>query len=496
MTRTWLASLLPLTLATSALAAPPPLDSLHLETRMFRTSSGNVVHGEEGWLGVPERRGAAGTRTIPLRFVRLRSTASPGGTPLFYLAGGPGDTGTGLARDPDLLERWTTLLEAGDIVLIDQRGTRDPLLRWSWDGPLPVAAFTSADSARVHALRVAERASAAISARGVDLAGYNSVESAEDLEDLRLALRLPRISLLGFSYGTHLACAYLRAHGGAVANAVFVGTEGPSHTFKLPSGADTHWSRIALLAKADPAVSREIPDLTALLDRVLARLSRQPMVIHLEHPQTHESIPVAVGPIGLLFILRADLGDASDIPVFPRLLWSIDRGDTSVLRWFVAKRAGGLLGARGMSSATDAASYASPERIARIATEARSSRFGDVVNYFSIETAPIWCPEPLGEDFRSPLVSPVRSLFVSGTLDWNSPPHQAEELRWGFLHSTHIEVQNAGHEQTLWQNERAVPLLADFLKGQDVAGRRIDLPALRFVPLSGRDPAATHPSVE
>lgn len=29
-------------------------------------------------------------------------------------------------------------------------------------------------------------------------------------------------------------------------------------------------------------------------------------------------------------------------------------------------------------------------------------------------------------------------LFISGTLDMNTPPHQAEEVRWGFRRSRHL----------------------------------------------------------
>jgi len=81
------------------------------------------------------------------------------------------------------------------------------------------------------------------------------------------------------------------------------------------------------------------------------------------------------------------------------------------------------------------------------------------------------------------------------TLDPNTPPYQAEELRWGAPNSTHLIVENAGHEQTFWQNVTAAPVIADFLAGKDVSDRKITYPPLRFVPLEGTDPKATHPSV-
>ena len=101
----------------------------------------------------------------------------------------------------------------------------------------------------------------------------------------------------------------------------------------------------------------------------------------------------------------------------------------------------------------------------------------------------------LGDDFRTPLVSPVRALIVSGGLDFNTPPSQGDELLWGMPNATHIVVANAGHEQTLFQNDTAVPVIKDFLLGHDVSDRRITYPELRFVPLEGTDPTATQPSV-
>jgi hypothetical protein len=84
---------------------------------------------------------------------------------------------------------------------------------------------------------------------------------------------------------------------------------------------------------------------------------------------------------------------------------------------------------------------------------------------------------------------------VSGDLDWNTPPYQAEELRWGFSNATHLVVRNAGHEQTWLQNQGSIPVLVDFLSGKDVSDRHLSYPALQFLPLEGSDAAASHPAV-
>jgi pimeloyl-ACP methyl ester carboxylesterase len=471
-------------------SAPPALE---LARRTLRSASGVTIEAEAGRLTVPENRAVAGSRGIPVGFLRLRSLATTPRAPLFYLAGGPGDRA--VSEHPRTLDFWVPFLEIADVVLIDQRGTNDPTVTWRWDGPPPLSFFQHADSATRHVERMSLRALAAFRARGVDLRGYTTVESAADLDDLRAALGMERIALLGFSYGTHLATAYLRRYPERVANAVLIGTEGPDETYKLPWTMDVQLRKIALLAARDSALAGRVPDLVALYDRVVARLAREPLVVTLPGAPGQDSLRVPVGPFGLAFILRADIGDASDLVVLPRLLWSIDRGDPSLLAWFVRKRVGGAMGVHAMNEAMDVASGASPSRQALIAEQAKTSRFADVINFPQpMATAP-WGVPDLGEGFRAPLVSSVRTLLISGALDFNTPPYQAERLRWGLTDATHLIVADAGHEQTFLSNETARPVIVDFLRGHDVRERTITYPPLRFVPLEGSDPSVSHPAV-
>jgi pimeloyl-ACP methyl ester carboxylesterase len=462
------------------------------EQRTLKTAKGVEIQAEEGWIAVPERRGVPKSRLIEVHYLRLRSRAASPRAPLVYLAGGPGSPG--VSDSPNTLAFWAPFLEVGDVVLFDQRGVRDPDLDWSWDGPLPLDFFRDAAFARAHAVETSRRAAAAIRARGVDLAGYQTVESAEDLESLRTVLGANRIALLAFSYGTHLACAYLRRHDAHVENAVLIGTEGPDHTWKPPISLDTQMRRVAALAAADPRLRERIPDLMALLDRVDQKLAREPMRVTIGTPDGKPAT-LPVGPFGLRLILRIDAGDASDLPVFPRLLWSIDQGDASILTWFVNKRAPIAIQVSGMSYATDAASGWTIGRRALIQEQMKSSRFADVVNFPFPDIVPAWGVPDLGDAFRAPLVSSARTLFLSGELDWNTPPYQAEEIKWGFANATHLVVPNAGHEQIFFQNDQTIPVIVDFLAGQDVKHRRIDHPPLRFAPLDGDDPQVRHPAL-
>jgi hypothetical protein len=206
-------------------------------------------------------------------------------------------------------------------------------------------------------------------------------------------------------------------------------------------------------------------------------------------------VEVPIGKFAFHLLLRFDIGDASDLPVFPRLLYSVDRGDPSVVRWFVQRRAPGVLGTGLMGLMTDAAAGASPARLAAIRAEEALSVFGRVSNFPFPMLSEVLDPPLPPPGYHDPIGSSVRTLFLSGDLDWNAPAFQAEELRFGFANSTHLIVENAGHEQTFWQLPEGVRTVGRFLAGEDVSEVTLRYRLLRFVPLTGTDPEVTHPSV-
>lgn len=473
---------------------PPKAGDLSVETRAIEVPGLGPVEADFGRLTVPEKRAAPDSNLIELAFVRLRSTAESPRAPLVYLAGGPGGSSTNFADSPRSLAAWGPLLAVCDVVFLDQRATgrSTPDLRYRTDRQPPADVFTDEAVAKQFFASVAREAAERFRKQGIDLTGYNSNEAADDIDDLRRALGAEKISLIGFSYGTHLALATIRRHGEHLENVVAIGVEGLDETHKLPLAMDVQLGKVSLMVARDERVGPYVPDMAALLKRVCRKLDRDPMVVTIAGPD-HQPVEVAVGSFGLLYILRRDLGDASDLPVFPRLLYSIDQGDPSVLQWFVRKR-WGFSSLNLMTYLTDGASGASPLRWQMINQQARQSVFGDVADIPWPEIDEAIGVEDLGEDYRAPLVSDVRALFLTGTLDFNTPPYQAERIRWGMPNATHLIVENAGHEQILPQPGVQRAILA-FLQGQDVRDRTVILPPLRFVPIEGFDPQVTHPSV-
>jgi len=88
----------------------------------------------------------------------------------------------------------------------------------------------------------------------------------------------------------------------------------------------------------------------------------------------------------------------------------------------------------------------------------------------------------LGPEFRQPVRTGVPTLFVSGTLDSNTPPMQAEDVRKGFSRSWHLVLRNGGHEDCLW-NPTAINAIASFLSTGKSESRTINLPDIDFLPV-------------
>jgi pimeloyl-ACP methyl ester carboxylesterase len=446
---------------------------------------GNVVDGELGRLTVKENRSKADSKLIELAFVRLKSTAAKPGHPVIYLDGGPGSSAIGLANSPDYMKAFQKLREAGDVILLDQRGvgrSRPGLTRISTE-PLPLDVFSDKAKAQAELTRRFKEAAEYFRSQGVDLSAYNTRESAHDVDDVRKALGAEKANLVGFSYGTHLGLACIRYHGAGLDRVVLIGTEGPDHTEKLPSTSDNAVRRLARIAAADPEIGPKAPDLYATLKRVMDRLAKEPAKVTVTDRRTNKPVELTISNFGLQFLIMRDLGDTNDLPIFPAWFVTMDRGDYSILARFAERRYnqfGG--GASMMTVMMDGASGATAKRRRQIELEAKTSILGDVVNFPSFFIPGISEGTDLGDDYRSPIKTTVPTLFFSGELDNNTQPFQADEVRKTFAASTHIVIPNAGHESML-TDERVQQAMVDFLNGRDVSNVKIALPPLKFVPI-------------
>lgn len=442
----------------------------------METKGHGTIAAEEAFLEVPRRHSEPDGPRIRLRVVRLPATGGDGRVaPVVYLAGGPGGSGFGTALGP----RWPVfdrVRRETDVLLLDQRGTDFSEMppecsqAHRFDDAQPLRRDTALVALRTTALAcIAEWRKS-----GVDLAAYTTAESADDIEDLRRAMGLERVSLWGMSYGTHLALATVRRHGPRLERVVLMGSEGPDDTIKLPLAADRLLADLAVVAKKDG-----FDDLQGSARRVLDALRRQPGQ---GASPMHDGRKVVIGEYDAKLAIAIALGRRSSQRMLPLMLREAESGDYSLLAGFVLMVREDLGRFRAMPLAMDVASGQSPQRRALVEAQARESLFGDALNFPFPELADGLGLADLGDAFRAPLRSEVPVLFVSGTLDGRTPQADAQALLPGFSQGRQLLVRGASHDNELWLgNPRIAENLADFLAGRPVVDVAVDVPLPVFV---------------
>lgn len=442
----------------------------------YDTQSHGTIAAETATLEVPRRHAEPNGPRMRLRVVRLPATGGDGKrAPVVYLAGGPGGSGIGTGRGP----RWPVFDQVRretDVLLLDQRGT-------GLSEPPPACPHTHRfDDAQplqretaLAALRdTAQRCVAHWRQAGVDLGSYTTVESAADIEDLRRALGVPKVSLWGMSYGTHLAMASMRLHGAGLERVVLMGSEGPDDTLKLPLSADALLAELSVVAEG-----AGFKDLAGSAARVLQSLREQPRQAS---SRMHDGRQVTFGAFDVQLVIAASLGRRTTQQWLPFALRQAERGDYGPLADIVLLMRSEYGGYNAMGLAMDVASGQSPQRRALAEAQGRISLLGDALNFPFPALGDGLGIADLGEQFRSPLHSDVPVLLISGTLDGRTPPANAQALQPGFSNSRALLIRGASHDNEMWLGNAAVAsTIADFLGGRAVRDAVLDVPPPVFI---------------
>ncbi|MCU0634822.1 MAG: alpha/beta hydrolase [Gemmatimonadaceae bacterium] len=460
----------------SLLGAQPSRPALSFTPHTLRAPDGSMVEAEMGALQVPERRGNPRSRTITLRFVRLRSTAATPGAPIIYLAGGPGASGiraaTG-ARFP-LFMKLRTL---GDVIALDQRGVGESATMapcQATDSLAPTEPVTRQAMTALYDRGLRECIDRWIAA-GVDVDGYTTRESAADIDDLRRALGARQVRLWGISYGSHLGLAVLKYHGAGVERAVFAGIEALDQTVKLPAYTDSLIARVQTLIDRDSVLRRQYPDVAATMRRVHAALDSAPVRVTGRAPGGAVPVSFTIGAFPVQLLVSGMIADPPGIARVPLLYAALAAGRTEVV-------AGPLLQAfpsgaprfAGMPELMDLASGIAPARVRLVREQAARGVLGDALNFPMPHLAGLRPALDLGEAFRAPFRSNVPVLFLSGTLDGRTSPDEARAALRGLRNGTQLIVEHGGHN-LFEADPRIADAVVAFFAGSAVPSR-IELP--------------------
>jgi pimeloyl-ACP methyl ester carboxylesterase len=165
-----------------------------------------------GYLVVPENRQKPQGRKIkvPFLFIRRPDQDAKKNVSL-YATGGPGySTITGR----DSIGYNSGFLKFGGFIFFDQRGTKlaQPCLDCMDVNEAVKTSYRKGLNKDSLVLVAIKRCRDRFTSQGIDLSAYNTEESAEDINDLRLILHLDSLNLIGISYSGGLMLSAARKH--------------------------------------------------------------------------------------------------------------------------------------------------------------------------------------------------------------------------------------------------------------------------------------------
>lgn len=454
-----------------------PANRLQIGPAVLETSLGEKIPVETGFVTVPENRQKPNSSSIRLPFVRFKSTASRPGPPIFYLAGGPGSS-----ELPDLSQTvfaplTLALREIGDVVLFDQRGVgkAEPDLEIPGTINFPLDCDSGDPKALAALTQSASQAAEVMKKRGIDLSAYNTNESADDVNDLRVALGYDKISLWGHSYGSHLGLAVIRRHGKFLHKVILGGINGLNHRWRFPSDSQRLLELLAAKIKATPKLNQEMPDLIGELRTLLERLEQKPVQTMVTTPAGKVAVTVGASDIRIMIVLA--LGDIEFIKSLPLRVRELSQGKISgeAVLSQLKRRPWGTA----MRYAMILASGVSKERKLLIEKELNNNKalLGDAINFpFNQEVAwKDWGIQDLGPDFRAPVQSNLPTLFLSGTLDGRTSLEDAREVAAGFSNHRFVVIENVSHSFYL-ATPKILETMLEFLRTGEVSATTIQVP--------------------
>ncbi len=294
-----------------------------------------IAAGEKvdcGVLIVPETRRTTSARMVRLPVTIFRSrSATPAADPLVFLAGGPGLSNTGPrsgASDPFLEER--------DRIYLEPRGATFSAPRLECpefsEVKLEIASGRLAWAAQSGELvKAARTCRTRLSVESIDLSGYVSTETADDIEDLRVAMGLGQVSLYGLSYGARLALTMMRRHPASVRSVILDSVLPPEVDFdETASNSILRTLNMVFDGCAvDADCAAAYPDLRTRFAALIAEADRKPLSVGARDAYGR---PVIVRSAQVAAAFYDALHDTKGIGGMPKLIVDVANGRHDLLK--------------------------------------------------------------------------------------------------------------------------------------------------------------------
>lgn len=358
--------------------------------------------------------------------------------PLFFLAGGPGQS----ARDtlPIMRAALNDVNRDHDLIFLDQRGTGGSnALECAFDDP---ENWLDMDfSAISEQLRRCQRD------WNADVRVYTTAHGADDIEALRQHYGFEQINLYGGSYGTRMAQVYLRRYPDRVRSVILdavVPTRlhlGSEHGLKL----DQALERLFAACAEDPQCSSTFPDLDQAFAELVDRFRNETLDLTVTDPRTGRALEVPFNRDALAGALRFLAYGPQTQSVIPYLVHeAATTGNPTRLasQALITQEQMDDMIAIGLNFAVGCAEDwpGWPRQVDQSGT-----LLGDTMLEFYDTICAWWPAGEVRPDFHQPFDSEVPILILSGELDPVTPPEYGEEAAEQFSNSVHLVGTGLAH---------------------------------------------------
>ena len=394
-----------------------------------------------GTLRVFENRATKQGRQIDLNIVILPALSPESKPdPLFFLAGGPGQSATKLARA--VREGFRRVQTDRDIVLVDQRGTgkSNPLECESEDDSLK--AFNEPESAGL------ERLKKCMAAYDADLSLYTTTIAMDDLDDVRAYLGYDRINIYGGSYGTRAGLVYMRQHGDRVRSAVLDGVAPTNMRLPLyfPRDAQRALDLLVKDCEGDERCRTAYPNLGQRIRDLMERLRRDPPLVKVTHPRTGEIGEVRLEARLVANVIAGTLYSPMASALIPAVVARAEQNDfQGMLALATAGDGGESNMSIGMQLSVICAEDAPRVTAEEADKESKGTLFGEYVMRNQRLACEFWPKGAVEPAFYEPVTSNIPTLVLSGEADPVTPPVWGEQIAKTLPASKHVVIPGTGH---------------------------------------------------
>lgn len=386
--------------------------------------------------------------------------------PIFFLDGGPGLAASKNAKF--FADEVTDYRRSMDIVLVDQRGTGDsnPL------NCLPIKPSPQYFLDEMYPLEFVRKCRTDLEVNA-DLTKYTTEIAMDDLDDVRQSLGFQKINLWGLSYGTRAAQIYMRRHPAHVRSAVLSGALTNDHAIPSHHARDGQRGIELLLASclADTECNSAFPNIDQELREVISRLRRSAAVVKQVDAESSVEHSVTISADIFAEYLRSRLYAAESSRIIPLLIHQAFEGDFSVfLKKLIPannKIPDGF--AEGLYLSITCAEDAPFIKTTEARKESSRTLFGSYRLEQQLRACREWRSGRVSPDFRSPIVSDIPTLIISGLLDPITPPSLGKEIARHLSHSRQVVLPFGAHvEEGLSNLECHDNLILAFINDPDV----------------------------